>query len=196
MRIIKQEPSELVIKNSNVFLILFSSFFSVGGGLLVTAVSFLVSNNSAGIFLGILFIIIGFLLFFVIEIETLTVNLEINQLVISHKKIFKNKAVVYPMNYVKKIIMRENIRQSSHHVGKIFRYPIVLIMNDKKNPDFEIVFEGVSNGSINSSRNIGQTLAMFIKGVPFVEEKALFVLPVPNLTSLIKDIVFKKMDKK
>lgn len=102
MRIIKQEPSELVIKNSNVFLILFSSFFSVGGGLLVTAVSFLVSNNSAGIFLGILFIIIGFLLFFVIEIETLTVNLEINQLVISHKKIFKNKAVVYPMNYVKK----------------------------------------------------------------------------------------------
>ncbi len=203
MRIIKQEPSKLVIKNSNILFLLFISLVFIGVGLVFVVENFLKSGISGNTLFSILFVIAGFLLFFLIKIEILIIDLGINQLTIIHKKILKNKTIVYPADYVKKIIMREMISRSSKGQNMVC-YPLALILNDGKNPDFELVFpesmistsKSIFNRSIKSSRKIGQTLAMFINGVPFEEERSSSMPPITDVISAIKDIVVDRINNK
>lgn len=191
MRIVKETPDLMVLKEKNIFAFFVGIIFTLAGFLVILKPDFF--TNQPPLWSGFVGITIGLFVIFMAKITTITLDKTAKKTVFEWKSLVSKKLKEYDLDAVKQLELQQ-VYTSSSKGRSGYSYKLVFILNTGEevplNP-FGSSNVRVMGRQIITERSLGARIANFLN-IPFQERRP---PTVSETLSAIQQTVQKEIEK-
>lgn len=192
MKIIKENPDLMVLKEKNIIVFWVGIIFALAGVIGIFLPRFFIEKMP--LWVGLVFILIGIVVFFNVRMGTVTLDKSTNQLKILWRKLLTKKYQEYALNQIKAVEMKESyIAPSEEEISQTSQFPrhkYNLFFLFENNQEITLdPWTGTTN--LEKERTLGETIAKFLN-VTFQEQRP---PTVGEVLSTVKEAAEEEMQK-
>jgi len=172
MKIIKQTPNLMVIKNSNIVSIFVGIIFIFVGIFMFFYPNTSINNvDKFPLYFKSFILLIGVIVFFISKTTKVVLNKELSKISLIYKKIIGNEYKKnYELNRIKKVLLQKTYSHDEKTPKYYFNIILILDNNEKiRLPSSATVSVGgnlIGRKYFNKDEKIGEEIAKFL-GIPF-----------------------------
>jgi len=169
MKIVKEEQNLMVIKNKNTFVFLVGITFALTGFLTILKPDIFI--NQPPLWSSIVGILLGSFIILVTKTTTINLNKTSNQIIFTHKTLFRQTITQHNLQQIKKIELQTIYNSSNKSSG--YSYRLIFELNNGK--QIPLNSQGSSiirimGKQIIVEKKIGTKIANFLN-IPFQEKR-------------------------
>ncbi|MEK7478914.1 MAG: hypothetical protein AAB626_03285 [Patescibacteria group bacterium] len=187
MKITKEDPNLMVIKDRNIFVFLIGAVFALAGFLVILKPDFFTEQPPT--WFGFMFFIIGLLTLFQAGVVTVSLDKTSNKLLFLRKKLIgKSNQSEYALNQIKEVELSVAYNKSgySYHLSFIFNNGEIVPLS----PGASSIIK-INGWQIVPENDLGTKISNFLN-IPFQERRA---PTVGETLSAIQSAVQTEMEK-